>query len=88
MNRSRSQVVSKPNSDVGGIAAGKTAGEIELRGGKDSLPPNAALVSPEERDSRISRAAYLRAEARGFAPGGEMEDWLSAERQIDAELND
>ena len=88
MKRFRSQVVSEPNSDAGGVAAGKTAGEIALMPGEDAYAPNAALVSPEERDSRISRAAYLRGEARGFAPGGELEDWLSAEREVDAELND
>jgi hypothetical protein len=35
------------------------------------------------REQRIALAAYRRAEQRGFAPGGEMEDWLSAEREID-----
>jgi len=32
----------------------------------------------------IAEAAYHRAEARGFAPGGETEDWLAAERELDA----
>lgn len=30
----------------------------------------------------IARAAYLRAERRGFTPGHELEDWLAAEREI------
>ena len=30
----------------------------------------------------ISEAAYYRAERRGFAPGGEVEDWLAAEAEI------
>lgn len=34
------------------------------------------------RQRQIARAAYLRAEARGFAPGGELEDWLEAEREV------
>lgn len=42
-------------------------------------------VSPEERHAMIAVAAYYLAEARGFAPGREVEDWLRAERAI-AEL--
>ena len=34
----------------------------------------------------IALAAYYRAERRGFAPGGELEDWLAAESEIDAQL--
>jgi hypothetical protein len=34
----------------------------------------------------IAQAAYLRAERRGFAPGGEAEDWLAAEAEVDALL--
>ena len=30
----------------------------------------------------ISEAAYYRAEARGFEPGHEVEDWVEAERQV------
>ena len=44
-------------------------------------------VSPEARHAMIAEAAYLRAERRGFAPGREMEDWLAAEKEIDALLN-
>jgi hypothetical protein len=32
----------------------------------------------------IRRAAYLRSLNRGFQPGRELEDWLEAEREIDA----
>lgn len=37
----------------------------------------------EDRESRIRRAAYARAAGRGFVPGGEVDDWLQAEREID-----
>jgi hypothetical protein len=37
----------------------------------------------ESREARIAEAAYWRAERRGFAPGGEVEDWLNAEKEID-----
>lgn len=41
----------------------------------------------ESREARIAEAAYWRAERRGFAPGGEIDDWLNAEKEID-ERND
>jgi hypothetical protein len=37
----------------------------------------------DSREARIAEAAYWRAERRGFAPGGELEDWLQAEREVD-----
>ena len=41
-------------------------------------------LTAAERHRRISDLAYRRAEQRGFAPGNEMEDWLEAEREVDA----
>lgn len=35
-----------------------------------------------ERWKLIAQAAYFRAERRGFAPGGELQDWLEAESEI------
>jgi hypothetical protein len=40
----------------------------------------------KSRYERIAESAYGFAQARGFAPGGEIEDWLRAEREIDALL--
>jgi hypothetical protein len=39
-------------------------------------------VTSEERQQLISKAAYYRAEHRGFAPGLELDDWLAAEDEI------
>jgi len=39
------------------------------------------------RRAMIAESAYLRAERRGFAPGGEQEDWLAAEAEVDALLS-
>ena len=59
-----------------------------------TLQPRDPLVDPSpfsrpaqsaSREERIARAAYHRAEQRGFAPGGELGDWLSAEREIDGD---
>ncbi len=43
------------------------------------------VVPPPVRGDRhdlVAEAAWLIAERRGFAPGGELDDWLAAERQI------
>lgn len=47
-------------------------------------PPVAA--SEVERRAMIELAAYLRAEARQFEPGHEVEDWLAAEAEVDKRL--
>jgi hypothetical protein len=49
---------------------------------------NATFVSAKERRSMIERAAYFRAEKRGFAPGEALQDWFAAEAEIDGWLAD
>ncbi|MFH1604530.1 MAG: DUF2934 domain-containing protein [Pseudomonadota bacterium] len=46
--------------------------------GKDTGPS----ISAEERRRLVERAAYFRAEKRGFAPGFELEDWIEAEVEV------
>ena len=59
---------------------------------KQSAPPverdtaYPSFVDPQQRAGLIAQAAYFRALDRGFAPGHEMEDWLAAEAQVDADL--
>jgi hypothetical protein len=53
-----------------------------------SHPDSIELIqSPEEvtqaRHQAIEEAAYWRASERGFASGGELDDWLGAEANID-----
>ncbi|MDV6345501.1 DUF2934 domain-containing protein [Nitrosomonas sp. Is37] len=36
----------------------------------------------EERYSHIAVAAYYKAQARGFQPGHELDDWLAAEAEV------
>jgi hypothetical protein len=50
------------------------------------VTPPPKFVDPQQRASRIARAAYFRAMNRGFAPGNEVADWLAAEAEVDAEL--
>jgi hypothetical protein len=40
-------------------------------------------ISSEERWKMIAIAAYHKAENRGFAPGGELQDWAEAEQEVD-----
>jgi hypothetical protein len=47
---------------------------------------NAVQLTPEERQRYVSEAAYFIAERRGFAAGGDVEDWLQAESEIDQML--
>ena len=42
--------------------------------------------TPAQRQTMISEAAYFVAEHRGFECGHELQDWLCAERQIDAAI--
>jgi Protein of unknown function (DUF2934) len=44
-------------------------------------------VTEDQRRGMIALSAYLRAERRGFSPEGEAEDWLAAEKEVDALLN-
>jgi Protein of unknown function (DUF2934) len=76
---------SKLSRANGGSSAGASAAESASRASRAPTPEVAAdLVSPEERHARISQAAYRRAESRGFESGGELEDWLFAEREVDS----
>lgn len=44
------------------------------------------LAGPEARHGMIAQAAYFRAQRRGFEPGRELEDWLTAEAEVEAML--
>jgi Protein of unknown function (DUF2934) len=53
------------------------------------VPPTSAeltSITRSDRQAMIATAAYYRAEKRHFAPGGELEDWMGAESEIDALL--
>jgi hypothetical protein len=60
------------------------ANQIPRTGNPDDAP--ASFVGPGQRAALIAKAAYYRAEKRGFAPGHETEDWLAAESEVDARL--
>ena len=67
--------------------------QSDRRNGIEPAPPDAstppageagtAKSDTEHRHHRISEAAYYRSQQRGFAPGQEHDDWLSAEQEVD-----
>lgn len=51
--------------------------------------PSASISAPlsvEEIYRLIQEAAYFKAQARQFAPGVEMQDWLEAENEVKQRL--
>ncbi len=63
--------------------------EIETIAKKKTIKPIPALGidakhfgNDEERLTRIAVAAYYKAEARGYQPGYEIQDWLEAEAEV------
>lgn len=56
------------------------------RAAKSPVSPKPIAVTLDERRALIAERAYLIAEKRGFQPGGENDDWLAAELEIDALL--
>ena len=50
-----------------------------------ATPPDGASEPPpqDEREEMIRRAAYAAYERRGHLAGGELDDWLEAEQEID-----
>jgi len=49
-------------------------------------PNGASAMTPEEIRAMISAAAYMRAQARNFEPGHELDDWVAAEGEIKERL--
>ena len=64
------------------VAGSRSAGSVEVPG---ELPKKEAS-QPVDRNTLVALAAYYRAEKRNFFPGGELDDWLAAEREVDAAL--
>lgn len=58
----------------------------EVFKGAEAAAVTGVTVSEDTRRQMIEQSAYLRAERRGFGAGGEVEDWLLAEAEVDALL--
>jgi hypothetical protein len=55
-----------------------------LRRSEPDTAPGTQTAAPD-RWQRIQQRAYEIAQARGFTPGAELNDWLQAEREIDGD---
>ena len=64
--------------------AGGTQGAGSVDAGQGGGPPP---LAPESRMTRVARRAHELYEARGGQDGTAIEDWLTAERQIDEEID-
>lgn len=55
-----------------------------------ATPPSTAsptdALGQKSRTELIAEEAYLRAAGRGFEPGHDLDDWLAAEKLVDARL--
>jgi Protein of unknown function (DUF2934) len=49
-----------------------------------AVAQDVSRVTPEQRRLTICEAAYYIAKRRGFELGHDVDDWLTAERRIDA----
>ena len=64
-----------------------TAKKVAKKSTSTSKPQTQSIsITSEERTKMIAIAAYHKAENRGFAPGGELQDWAEAEQEIDVLL--
>jgi len=81
--------VSNPSSVNGGNGM-EAAATVEAATTTTNNPKKPELVAAQTRsklvpinvDDEIRQLAYLLSERRGFQPGHETEDWLSAEREV------
>ena len=88
---SESKKPAKRKAANGKARAGKTAKRAaktasaktkRTKATKGSTVEQIAELTPEQRTNRIAEAAYYLAEQRAFAPNGELDDWLTAERSL------
>jgi hypothetical protein len=68
--------------DTRPTATPATAGPVDVRVTTSSVARSQS-IEPEQRHAMICDAAYFLSERRGFCPGGELDDWLAAEAEID-----
>ncbi len=76
--------VGAPSTRLGAPGGKISTSEAMPRPEAPPPTPRMALIEimPTIRKEMITVAAYYKAEKRGFTPGGEVEDWLEAEKEI------
>jgi hypothetical protein len=71
------------NRSADGVVGESATHDVQITG--SNLEQHEFHSLSESREARIAEAAYWRAERRGFTPGHELDDWLSAEREVDSD---
>ena len=82
--------MSHTSAGTGSIgASNQTAAKPQSTRRKASKPASSGESGGDRtsREEMISVAAYFRAEHRGFGEGDSLADWLAAEAEIDAMLD-
>jgi hypothetical protein len=79
----RSEVNMSKSEKFSGASPKTPAAAADAQPLKESISPSGA--DDGSREARISEAAFFKAAARGFEPGHDWDDWLAAEREIDAQ---
>lgn len=75
-----------PRRSTGKAATTKSTKPKASRTVAPAEAPLVKHIDPEHRRALIAQAAYFRAEKRNFASGFEVQDWLSAEAEVDSLL--
>jgi hypothetical protein len=67
----------------------KPAPKTEAKSAPKAAPQSGAKsVSNEDLYNLIAETAYFKAKARGFVPGGEVQDWVEAEAEVRMRLGE
>ena len=78
----------KPTASVKKVSVKKSAAKVATKPKAAKKTTRRAkkktISDAEARYNRIAEIAYLKAEQRGFEHGSAVDDWLEAEREVDA----
>lgn len=77
----------KAKSNIQKTAAPKVSKPRAAKAAAAVPPPPRPVISPQERHRRIAEAAYFLALRRGIGQSDPRQNWIDAERQIDADLD-
>jgi hypothetical protein len=80
--KSKRAVATTSQSTSAATAPGDEAPAVKAR----AATRKAVRTVVPDLEELIRSEAYLRSERRGFAPGGELEDWLGAEQAVRARV--
>lgn len=82
-----SEALSKPmRSTRASSEAGRQRREQPHAAPAQESPNGSTKMSAEEIRALVSDAAYVRAQARNFEPGHDLDDWYAAEAEISERL--